>query len=211
MEAKPVTLRTLAFSLAGVLAVEAVVKLTTPGSSLAGLGVARLSQTGLMLWILMVSTGGAASIGLERAGWLHGLRRGALWSLAFGASALCVFLFLFLVGVDVLILIRRARLPQEAQVLVLLFMVGGIIAPVAEEILFRGLLYGFFRRWGVAPALIISTILFVLPHAQGSSLPATQIVGGLIFAVSYEKEGNLLVPITIHVLGNLAIFALSAI
>jgi membrane protease YdiL (CAAX protease family) len=33
-------------------------------------------------------------------------------------------------------------------------------------------------------------------------------VGGLVFAVAYEIEKSLLVPITIHVLGNFAIFSL---
>jgi membrane protease YdiL (CAAX protease family) len=34
-------------------------------------------------------------------------------------------------------------------------------------------------------------------------------VGGVVFALAYEKEKNLLVPIVIHISGNLAIFALS--
>jgi membrane protease YdiL (CAAX protease family) len=49
--------------------------------------------------------------------------------------------------------------------------VGGIVAPVAEEVFFRGIL----------------------------------------FAAAYEIEKNLIVPITIHCLGNLAIFSLSLI
>jgi len=210
MEAKQITIKTLAFSCAAVLLVEAVVRGTSLGSSLAALGGARLLQIALMLRIVMLSAGGVASIGLERAEWFHGLRRGALWSLAFGAVALCAWFALHMAGVDFLAMIRMG-LPQEAQTLVLLFLVGGIIAPVAEEIFFRGLIYGFFRRWGVAPALLMSTLLFVLPHAPGRGLPVTQIVGGFIFALSYEREGNLLVPITIHVLGNLAIFAISAL
>ena len=208
MEAKPVTISTFASSFAAVLAVEAVVRGTPLGSSLAALGGARLLQTALMLWIVMLSAGGSASVGLERSGWLHGLRRGALWSLAFGAVALCAFLVLSLAGIDALPMIL-ARLPQGAQAVMLLFAVGGIIAPVAEEIFFRGLLYGFFRRWGMAAALIISTFVFVLSHPLDRGLPVPQAVGGLVFAVSYEVEGNLVVPITIHVLGNLAIFALS--
>ena len=36
-------------------------------------------------------------------------------------------------------------------------------------------------------------------------------IGGILFAVAYEMEKNLLVPITIHVLGNLAIFTLALI
>ena len=104
----------------------------------------------------------------------------------------------------------RTPLPHKVNTLILFFLVGGVLAPVAEEIFFRGLLYGFFRRWGAAVAVILSTALFAFAHPL-QSLPFTQIVGGLLFALSYEVEGNLLVPITIHVLGNLAIFALSAV
>jgi membrane protease YdiL (CAAX protease family) len=39
--------------------------------------------------------------------------------------------------------------------------------------------------------------------------PLTQLVGGILFALSYEYSGNLMVPITIHATGNLAIFTLS--
>jgi hypothetical protein len=39
----------------------------------------------------------------------------------------------------------------------------------------------------------------------------TQIIGGVLFAVAYELEGSLFVPITIHALGNLAIFGSSLV
>ena len=67
----------------------------------------------------------------------------------------------------------------------------------------------FFRRWGVAAALVASTLAFVLAHPLGHRFPLTQVVGGVVFAVAYEVEGDLIVPITIHVLGNLALFTLS--
>ena len=90
-------------------------------------------------------------------------------------------------------------------------LVGAFIAPVAEEILFRGILYGFFRRWGMTTALVLSTLIFVFSHSSRQTIPATQIIGGILFAVAYEKEKNLVVPIIIHVLGNLAIFVLALI
>ena len=66
-------------------------------------------------------------------------------------------------------------------------------------------------RWGIPFAVLLSTLLFVMPHAPsfGSAIPITQLIGGILFAVSYEVEKNLLVPITIHCLGNLAIFTLA--
>ncbi|MCD6398086.1 MAG: CPBP family intramembrane metalloprotease [Spirochaetaceae bacterium] len=83
------------------------------------------------------------------------------------------------------------------------------MSPVAEEIFFRGIIYSFFRRWRVFVAVILSTLAFVLVHPAGSGFPLPQITGGVLFAMAYEKEGNLTVPIIIHVLGNMALFSLS--
>ena len=42
--------------------------------------------------------------------------------------------------------------------------------------------------------------------AQG--LAFVQAIGGVVFAVGYELEKNLVVPVTIHCLGNVVIFLL---
>ena len=65
--------------------------------------------------------------------------------------------------------------------------------------------------WGMWAALLISTAAFVMAHAVFHRVPLPQIIGGILFAVAYEKEKNLMVPISIHVLGNLAIFTLSLV
>jgi uncharacterized protein len=208
METKPVSTITLALSFFAVLSVEWIVGLVSPGPSLKATGTARVVQILLMLWIAKSFGGGLVLIGLECSGWFHGFRRGLIWSLAFGAAALVLYFLLLAAGVNALALIRAPK-PNKLQDIVLLVVVGGILAPVAEEIFFRGVLYGFLRRWGVAAALIIATLLFVLSHPLDRGVPFTQIAGGLVFALAYEWEGNLLVPIVIHVLGNLAIFAVS--
>jgi membrane protease YdiL (CAAX protease family) len=104
----------------------------------------------------------------------------------------------------------RIRIPQQTAAVVLLFTVGGIIGPVAEELFFRGIVFGYVRRWGFWPALILSTALFSGLHIN-TGLAPTQVIGGLLFATAYEFAGNLLVPITLHVLGNLALFSLSIV
>jgi uncharacterized protein len=209
METKPVSIITLVLCFAAVLAVEWIVRITSLGSSLKMIGGTRFVQVLLMIWIVKTYGGGLVSIGLEFSGLLHGFRRGLLWSLAFGVAALLSFFLLLILGVNAFRVILTP-IPRNAQDCMLLILIGGIIAPVAEEIFFRGVLYGFLRRWGVATALIITTLLFVLSHPLDRGVPFAQIAGGLIFAVAYEWEGNLLVPIMIHVLANLAIFTLSA-
>ena len=84
-----------------------------------------------------------------------------------------------------------------------------MVSPITEEIVFRGVLYGYLRRWGILAAIIGSTVLFVLAHSIQGVFPLTQVVGGIVFAVAYEREHNLLVPMVIHILGNLAIFTVT--
>ncbi|MBU0768386.1 MAG: CPBP family intramembrane metalloprotease, partial [Proteobacteria bacterium] len=67
---------------------------------------------------------------------------------------------------------------------------------------------GYLRRWGPIAAILGSTLLFVTVHPDLRNIPIPQIVGGLLFAFSYEVEKNLMVPIVIHMSGNLALFSL---
>jgi hypothetical protein len=139
---------------------------------------------------------------------VSGLKKGLLWSAGFGALGSIACVGLFAVSINPLTLIK-ARLPTQTGDLILFFIVGGMLGPVAEEVFFRGILYGFLRRWGVIVALILSTLIFVLCHPISHGIPVTRLVGGLLFAVAYEISDSLIVPITIHALGNLAIFTLS--
>jgi membrane protease YdiL (CAAX protease family) len=136
-----------------------------------------------------------------------GLKKGLAWSAGFAVAAGLLFLGLFMAGHHPLNLIR-SPLPEGARNQALFFLVGGIVAPVAEEIVFRGLIFGYLRRWGLPAAVLISTALFAAIH-PGPAIPVTQIVGGAVFAVAYHTGKSLVVPIVIHVLGNLAIFTLS--
>jgi membrane protease YdiL (CAAX protease family) len=86
-----------------------------------------------------------------------------------------------------------------------------LLIPVAEELLFRGVLYPslkrpFGRRW----ALWLSAILFGAVHVNLMTfLPLT--LFGLILAWLYERTGNLLAPIVAHSLFNLANLFLMAV
>ena len=174
------------------------------------LGAARFAQVLIFLMIVWTWGRGMSSIGLARGQILTGVRRGLIWSGVFGICACLVLAVLYATHINPLKLIET-HVPPSAQGIVLFFVVGGLVAPIAEEVFFRGIVYGFLRRWGVLLALIGTTVIFVLAHAISSRIPLTQIVGGIVFAVAYEVEGNLMVPITIHVLGNTAIFALSLV
>ena len=198
-------------SILGIAAIEIIARMLINENLIApmiGLGLARLAEIIFLLTIIKIREKRLSIIGLKSTGIYQGLKKGLIWAISFGAGAGLVFFILYFAGINVSALFQM-QLPSESRKFIPFFIVGALIAPIAEEIFFRGILYGFFRRWGIPVAIIISTLLFVLSHTSGATIPLTQLIGGILFAVSYEVEKNLLVPITIHSLGNLAIFTLA--
>lgn len=79
-----------------------------------------------------------------------------------------------------------------------------LIAPVYEEIVFRGMIFGGLRRKGVGflGAALLSALLFSVMHmnvAQG----VNAFFLGLLFAWVYESTGNLLAAIMLHMINNM--------
>ncbi len=171
------------------------------------LGCIRLLQVISLFFLAGKKSAGAAVLGLDRENLVSGLKTGLIWSAAFAGVAAAGFSLLFLSGENPLLMIRTP-IPRDGKTLFLFFAVGGIIAPIAEELFFRGIVYGYLRRYGIATAVIASTLIFTVFHTS-AIVPVTQIIGGIVFALSYEYGKNLVAPITIHVLGNLSIFSLS--
>jgi len=208
---KKIKVATLVVSIAAILGFEMIFKMVMPvfpDNRMLLLGLARMLQTGALVWVVLLMQGGLDTIGLERDTIYHGLKKGLLWSVGFGIAALGVLFLLSMAGIDVRSFLHT-RLPDGQKNMLLFFLVGGIVAPVAEEVFFRGILYGFFRRWGFIIALVLSTGIFLSAHPQKGGFPLTQSVGGILFAVAYEAEGSLMVPVVIHMLGNLSIFTIS--
>lgn len=85
-----------------------------------------------------------------------------------------------------------------------------VIAPILEELMFRGLFQSVIRSYLLKPwpAIAISSLLFVSVHANIEHWPALFILG-LGIGYSYEKSGSLIRPIIMHALFNgLTIFSL---
>jgi len=213
MEAKEIKLSTAIISILVITAIEIVVRLLTRRQlimPLTGLGLARFAEIIFLLIVVKKREKSLSAIGLVSTRIYAGLKKGLIWAVSFGFAAGLTLFIIYLLGINVPTLFQM-QLPAGVQELATFFLMGAIIGPIAEEIFFRGILYGFFRKWGILAALILSTLFFVLPHTSGTTIPVTQLIGGILFAVSYELEKNLLVPMTIHSLGNLAIFSLAAV
>lgn len=95
----------------------------------------------------------------------------------------------------------------------LFFLGAAVLAPIGEEVLFRGYLFGSLRRLagdsrtGIAIAYGVSALVFALSH----SLAATEgIVGllvpsfliGLVFAWGFDRSGSLIPAIVAHAINN---------
>ena len=78
-----------------------------------------------------------------------------------------------------------------------------VVAPAAEETIFRGYIYGVLKRYaGTLVAGLTSASLFAAMHLNMSSLPALFVLA-LCFTLAYEATGSLLVNIFMHALFNL--------
>ena len=179
---------------------------------LAGLGLTRLIQTATVLGLVVYFQKSLESIGLAGSAFWKSILKGCIWSGGTGLVTAAGFALLYFSGINPLALFGTSRhfSPMDT---VMYYIAGGLIAPIAEEVFFRGVLFGFLRTWGFPFALVVSTAIFAAFHTlfSGQTLPITQIAGGLLFALSYEKEKTLWVPIVIHATGNIAIFTLSLI
>ncbi len=78
-----------------------------------------------------------------------------------------------------------------------------ILAPIAEEIVCRGAVYGGFRRkLGVVPSVILGGIVFGLIHFNGW-ISLVMMFMGMLMCVVYEKTGSLFYPIILHMINNI--------
>jgi membrane protease YdiL (CAAX protease family) len=89
----------------------------------------------------------------------------------------------------------------------LMLLMGGIVVPIGEELLFRGILFAWLRRWGLPLSVIVSSLLFGLFHGFSFVFFTAAILGAML-ALLYEWSGSLWPPIIAHAANNLFSFAI---
>jgi uncharacterized protein len=113
-------------------------------------------------------------------------------------------------------LLIQLRLPTDKQDMVEMFFrtasparlfglsfMAVVLAPIGEELVFRGGLFSFMR--GRVPrilALIIPSLLFALLHKALITI-APLMALSIVFSLAYERTGRIAVPILAHALFNL--------
>lgn len=77
-----------------------------------------------------------------------------------------------------------------------------ILAPILEELFFRGVLFNRLKiRTGIIAAMVISSALFAIGHEFGGITSA--FVFGICMCIIYLKTDNILMTMSIHFLNNL--------
>jgi membrane protease YdiL (CAAX protease family) len=83
-----------------------------------------------------------------------------------------------------------------------LLLAGIVVAPVVEEIFFRGFLYaGLAQRYPWRKAALISSAFFALVHLQPTAIVPIFILG-YIFAYLYRRSGSIWPAVVMHVSTN---------
>lgn len=207
-----------------LLALFAGMLLGLPFLAIAGVESAKDAPTGVVIAIqactalgfilipmlVAAATAGGFRNGLRRLGFVSFRPGNALLWCGLGISAYFAFTLLYaaLLGQP-----EQDEIAEKFGGIASQFLLIAIAAPLAEEICFRGFLFGGLRkRLPMIPAALAAGVFFGLLHftTGWSAVPALVFLGAM-FSVVYEKTGSLWPPILLHIANNaVALAVLSA-
>jgi membrane protease YdiL (CAAX protease family) len=155
----------------------------------------------------------AARLARWPAGEYLGLVRPAAGPALIAIAILIVFLLgydalTYLLGRDIVtpFQVDTYRTARDSGTLSLLWLTFVVVAPVAEEIMFRGFL---FRGWvrserSAIPVILVISLLFAAIHVQYDWFGMLQVFFiGLLLAIARWRSGSTLLTILMHMLANL--------
>jgi len=98
--------------------------------------------------------------------------------------------------------LESAFTDADPMTLAVLVLGVGVLAPVAEELMFRGIIQSrLVQRWGAPVGIVVASVLFAVAHADPqhaiSVLPM-----GLMLGWMAHHTGSIRVPILVHLLNN---------
>jgi len=175
----------------------------------------RFADFGLILFFVIVSGQGMSAIGLAPGEWRKGIFKGLLWSFGFGLIVFAIWGISLLFHVNLFQYLVSSPTAHFWWIL----LIGGIFAPIVEDSFFVGGLYNSLRsKFSIIWSVLGVSLFFALLHIRivlMGAIPITQIIGGILFTLSFEysdRNGishNLLTPITIHILANCTLFIIA--
>jgi membrane protease YdiL (CAAX protease family) len=176
-------------------------------------GIVFCGLAALYLWIrgLDLDWVGVSMLDFEQVRWIAGG-----WIAAFTTVfvfGIVIVLAGFNAGENRLVRI----VADNPEALLVMIPVTIVLIGPGEELLFRGIVQGSLReRFGPVIAIVLASAIFAAAHVTSLTGPlesrmitvALLFVPTLVFAISYERTGNVLVPMLIHGLYNATLFSL---
>jgi hypothetical protein len=177
-----------------------------------------------VLQVLVVASGALRWSEMGLVGGARNALRGMLGGAVYAGPVVLVTAVIAAVAAQVAGVVPASPLPPTgtATGLVLHLIAGAVIAPVAEELLFRGFALTAWRRsLGARPAIIRSAIVFVLAHVlfvggdgfrEAAALAfvagAVRVPVALALGWLYVRTGSLWAPIGLHAAYNAVLIVL---
>jgi len=173
----------------------AVVRLLPNREMLTVLGAFFL--TGLVAVIVAVAPLGKAAfpaLGLRPANWKYPV---------FGAlGTLFLSVAVSQIGIEPQGMKQVIDVVREPHELILSLLLLSVLAPIVEELVFRGLLYGWIAgRWGGTPALIVSSLAFAAAHWEPAHIILVLPLG-FLFGWLRRRTDSLLPSLFSHIMNN---------
>ena len=105
-------------------------------------------------------------------------------------------------GGEVQEIVRFLAAPGAGAARVVVAVSAVCVAPVQEELIFRGYIYGVLRRYaGVGVGVLINALLFAGIHQNAASFGGLFVLA-VCLTLAYEWTGSIFVPMTMHALFN---------
>lgn len=166
--------------------------------------VAAFSGVGLVVLVRGLSL---ASLGLRPASGRWLLAGLAVCALGLLVNFLVVSLYVRATGdtADPQAALMGVALDGSTWQFLLILLLGGLVVPVGEELLFRGILFAWLRRWGLPVGVAASSLVFGIFHGFSIVFVAAAILGAML-ALLYEWSGSLWPSIVAHAANNVFSF-----
>lgn len=103
---------------------------------------------------------------------------------------------------------ERAAGALDASLFLPCLLASGVLAPICEELFFRGYLMGMFARFGRGRAVWCTALLFALAHGVDMAFLPRALIGALLGAMTM-RTGSILAPMLLHGCYNIAIILIN--
>lgn len=181
----------------------------------AGAGAVNEGLAGGLTNLIMILTGGLVCFAVWKSSLDFRIKKKPEWKrilpFVLLASSLSLGLNIIIAYLDLAKhsqTFQQVAQQQDAVPLWLGICLYGLAAPLSEELVFRGIIYGKFKEvFGAPVAMVFSGVVFGIYHGNLVQGIYASLLG-IVLAWVTERSGTLLAPVVFHGIGNLAVFLL---